>query len=98
MKDSYLREDFSRVRKSHAIFFLRFILRLFSSSGFGGGAFALASPLYIVEIAEPAMRGSLASLMQFMVTLGVAFVDLLNIQDFVHWNVISGICMAFPRN
>ena len=66
--------------------------------GFGGGSFALCSPLYTVEIAEPSMRGALASLMQFMVTLGVAFVDLLNIEDFVHWNIISGICMAFPCN
>ena len=48
-------------------------------TGFGGGAFALASPLYIVEIAEPEMRGALASLMQFMVTLGVAFTDGLNL-------------------
>jgi MFS family permease len=65
-------------------------------AGFAGGAFALAAPLYIVEIAESSMRGSLASMMQFMITLGVAFTDGLNIDDFVHWNIISGICIVFP--
>ena len=65
-------------------------------SGFGGGAYALAAPLYIVEIAETSMRGALASLMQFMVTMGIAFVDGLNIQDAVHWDIISGICVVIP--
>ena len=64
--------------------------------GFGGGAYALAAPLYIVEIAETSMRGALASLMQFMVTLGIAFVDGLNIQDAVHWDIISGVCVVIP--
>ena len=35
-------------------------------TGFAGGAFALLAPVYISEIAEPGIRGALASLMQFM--------------------------------
>lgn len=42
------------------------------------------------------MRGALASMMQLMITLGVAFTDGLNIQDAVHWHIISMVCSAIP--
>ena len=64
--------------------------------GFGSGAFCLASPLYIVDIAEADLRGSLTSVFQVMVTVGIATVEFLNIGDAVHWNIISGICMGVP--
>ena len=64
--------------------------------GFGSGAFCLASPMYIVDIAEPDLRGSLTSVFQVMITVGIATVEFLNIEDGVHWNVISGICMGIP--
>lgn len=65
-------------------------------AGFAGGAYALAAPLYIVEMADPKMRGALASLMQLMSCLGVAFVDILSIEDFAHWQIISGVCLIIP--
>ena len=65
-------------------------------TGFAGGAFALAAPLYIVEIAEPSMRGALASTMQLMVTFGIFFVNGLSIHSFLHWNIISAICCSIP--
>lgn len=64
-------------------------------TGFAGRAFALAAPLYIVEIAEPRLRGALASLMQLMVTLGIAFVDVLSIGT--DWVIISALCTLPPR-
>ena len=53
------------------IFFGRII------TGFAGGAFALAAPLYIVEIAELRLRGALASLK--VQNVKFAF-DLINVQ------------------
>ena len=52
--------------------------------------------MYIVDIAEPDLRGSLTSVFQVMITVGIATVEFLNIEDGVHWNVISGICMGIP--
>lgn len=65
-------------------------------TGFSGGAYALVAPLYVSEMAEKSVRGSLASLMQLMSCLGVAFVDGLNIYGFVDWPYISAICTAIP--
>ena len=67
-------------------------------TGFAGGAYALAAPMYIMEIADPEMRGALASVMQLMSCFGVMFVDVLNIKDAVHWDIISAICIAIPGN
>ena len=54
--------------------------------------------MYIVETAEPAIRGALTSIMQLMSNFGVLFVDVLSINDFAHWNIISGVCIAIPGN
>ena len=64
--------------------------------GFSGGAYALVAPYYVTEIAENSMRGALSNLMQLMSTLGVLFVDALNIGEAVNWVVISAICIAIP--
>lgn len=65
-------------------------------TGIGGGGFALAPPIYISETAETSIRGSLSSIMQFMVTIGIAFINGLGIQDAVSWPIITGICIIFP--
>ena len=65
-------------------------------TGFGGGAFSLAAPLFVSEIAEVRIRGTLGSLMQFQVTVGIFFVNVLSINNAVHWDIITGICIAFP--
>ena len=66
--------------------------------GFGGGAFALATPLFVSEIAEVRIRGALGALMQFQVCLGVSFVNAMSINKTINWVVITGICIAFPGN
>ena len=71
---------------------------LLLSLGFSGCAYALVAPMFISEIAEPSIRGALASLMQLMATLGLLFVDALNINGAVHWNYISAICIGIPGN
>ena len=65
-------------------------------SGLGGGAFSLAAPSFVSEIAEPRIRGALGSLMQFQVTAGLAFVTALNINGAVDWVIITGICVGPP--
>jgi Zn-dependent protease len=64
--------------------------------GFSGGAYALVAPLYVSETAETSIRGGLTSMMQLMSTLGVAFVDGLNINGAVDWVTISAICISLP--
>ncbi len=70
------------------LFFGRFL------TGFAAASFALSAPTYIVEIAEPDLRGSLASLMQLMVTIGIAFVNALDIG--LSWVPISSLCVVAP--
>ena len=67
-------------------------------TGFGGGAFALAAPTYVSEIAETSIRGSLGNLMQLMVTIGMFFTNLLAIKNAVNWVVITGLCLMGPSN
>ena len=59
--------------------------------GFSGGAYALVAPYYVSEVAEVDMRGALASVQQLMATLGVLFVNALNINEAVEWGTISGL-------
>ena len=66
------------------------------TTGFGSGAFCLVSPLYIVEISEAKFRGSLTAIFQVQVTLGSILVQTLNINEAVHWHIISGICIVPP--
>eukprot|EP00095_Tigriopus_kingsejongensis_P000011 snap_masked-scaffold342_size201858-processed-gene-1.5 protein:Tk00011 transcript:snap_masked-scaffold342_size201858-processed-gene-1.5-mRNA-1 annotation:"nad-dependent protein deacetylase sirtuin-2" len=63
-------------------------------TGFGGGAFSLASPMYISEIAEISIRGALGSLMQLQVTFGVLFNNAVGIA--LPWPILTGICIVFP--
>ena len=38
----------------------------------GGGGFAIAPPVYTSEISETSIRGAMGSVMQFMLTIGLA--------------------------
>jgi len=40
-------------------------------TGASGGAFCVAAPVYVSEIAHPALRGALGSLFQLQVVMGV---------------------------
>ena len=72
----------------------------FNSSfpGFGTGAFSLAVPAYVSEIAESRIQGALGSCMQLSVTIGILFINGLAIDNAVPWPIITGICIAFPGN
>ena len=48
------------------------------------------APYYVSEVAEVSLRGALASVQQLMATLGVLFVNALNINEAVDWSTISG--------
>ena len=65
-------------------------------TGVGGGAYALAAPLYVSETAEVRIRGALGSLQQFQVSLGVVYINALSINNAVDWVSITGTCIAFP--
>ena len=63
-------------------------------TGFGGGAFSLTAPVYIVEIAVPELRGSLSTMFQLMLSCGITFVHALNINNKIDWYIISAILMG----
>ena len=67
-------------------------------TGIGGGAFSLAAPMYVSEIAEVRIRGALGTLMQFQVTVGLCLVNALSINETIDWVTITGICIAPPGN
>ena len=67
-------------------------------TGIGGGAFSLAAPMYVSEIAEVRIRGALGTLMQFQVTVGLCLVNALSINEKIDWVIITGICIAPPGN
>ena len=56
----------------------------------------MVTPIYIMDIAQPHLRGGLASTAQFMLTAGIAFINGLSINGTVTWNMISAICLWIP--
>ena len=64
-------------------------------TGFSGGAFVMAAPAYISEIAETKFRGSLSTMMQLMVNIGILFINLNCSTD---WRLLTGICIIPPAS
>jgi MFS family permease len=64
--------------------------------GVSSGAYVLVAPLYVGETAETSIRGALASFTQLMLSIGITFVDALNISQAVSWTNISWICVSIP--
>ena len=62
--------------------------------GIAGGAFCVASPVYIGEIAQKEIRGTLGSYFQLMVTIGILFVYAVGAG--VNVFVLSIICGLLP--
>ena len=65
-------------------------------TGFGGGAFSLAAPVFTSEIGETRIQGALGSMMQLQITIGIMFVSALNIEYAVNWLIITGLCIIPP--
>lgn len=59
-------------------------------TGVAGGAFCVAAPLYIGEIAQKEIRGKLGSYFQLMITIGILFVYAVGAGVSVFW--LSLIC------
>lgn len=62
--------------------------------GIAGGAFCVAAPLYIGEIATKEIRGTLGSYFQLMITIGILFVYAVGAGVGVFW--LSIICGIIP--
>ena len=77
--------------QSPLLFFVGRIL-----TGIGGGGFALAPPVYTSEITETSIRGGMGAMMQFMLTIGISFVNALGVENAVDWSIITVLCIIPP--
>lgn len=60
-----------------------------------GGAFAIAAPLYVVDISDARLRGALSSVMPLMLTGGILGVNALGIGAMaLSWRAITAACCA----
>ena len=65
-------------------------------AGIGAGAFILAAPMYVSEIADVRVKSALGSLMQIQLTTGMCLVNALSINGFTDWMFISEVCAGIP--
>ncbi|CAG7831041.1 unnamed protein product [Allacma fusca] len=63
-------------------------------TGLCGGSFSLAAPVYISEIAQDSIRGTLGSALQLMINVGVLFTYVVG--KYVEWNELAFICASIP--
>jgi len=61
-------------------------------TGLGTGGFATVGPVYISEVAETSIRGSIGTIFQLMMVTGVAAVNGLGIGNAVDWGSITILC------
>ncbi|CAL8071347.1 unnamed protein product [Orchesella dallaii] len=66
--------------------------RLFT--GIGMGCLLIAGPIYLSEIAEPEIRGTLTSTFSVHMTLGIVFTYILGC--FVNYKILAAVCGAVP--
>ncbi|KAI5641006.1 sugar transporter domain-containing protein [Phthorimaea operculella] len=63
-------------------------------AGLGTGGICVAAPMYIGEIAETSIRGSLGAFFQLFLTVGILFTFVVG--GYTHWRVLSIISAVFP--
>ncbi|ODN03069.1 Facilitated trehalose transporter Tret1-2 [Orchesella cincta] len=63
-------------------------------TGFCGGTFSLAAPVYISETAESSIRGTLGSSLQLMINCGVLTTYVIGY--FLEWNWLALVCASIP--
>ena len=63
--------------------------------GFSSGSYTFLGPIYIGEMCEVKFRGAFSGMMQFMITVGIAFENGLPINNTLDWFQITIICAAF---
>ncbi|KAH8382581.1 hypothetical protein KR009_004198 [Drosophila setifemur] len=62
--------------------------------GISTGSFCVVAPMYISEIAETSIRGSLGTLFQLLLTVGILFVYMVG--SMVSWQTLSMLCLFIP--
>ncbi len=58
------------------------------------GSFSVVAPIYIAEIASPSLRGTLGTLFQTFVVLGIFSMYLIG--KYVRWKTLAILCSAVP--
>ncbi|XP_030376181.1 facilitated trehalose transporter Tret1-2 homolog isoform X2 [Scaptodrosophila lebanonensis] len=62
--------------------------------GISTGSFCVVAPMYISEIAETSIRGTLGTLFQLLLTFGILLVYLIG--SVVSWKTLSVLCLFVP--
>lgn len=62
--------------------------------GVSTGSFCVVAPMYISEIAETSIRGTLGTLFQLLLTFGILLVYLIG--AVVSWTTLSVLCLMVP--
>ncbi|XP_062125091.1 facilitated trehalose transporter Tret1-2 homolog isoform X2 [Drosophila sulfurigaster albostrigata] len=70
------------------LYFGRFLI------GISTGSFCVVAPMYISEIAETSIRGTLGTLFQLLLTMGILFVYIVG--SLVSWSTLSMMCLVVP--
>lgn len=70
------------------LYFGRFMM------GISVGSFCVIIPMYISEIAETSIRGTLGTFFQLFLTIGILLVYVVG--AFVNWVYLSAVCSLFP--
>ncbi|XP_037943860.1 facilitated trehalose transporter Tret1-2 homolog isoform X2 [Teleopsis dalmanni] len=70
------------------LYFGRFMI------GVSTGSFCVVAPMYISEIAEISIRGSLGTLFQLLLTVGILLVYVIG--AYVSWTTLSTFCLFVP--
>ncbi|OWR48486.1 hypothetical protein KGM_206261 [Danaus plexippus plexippus] len=63
-------------------------------AGLGTGGICVCAPMYIGEVAETSIRGSLGSFFQLFLTVGILFTFVVG--GWTHWRTLSIISAVFP--
>jgi sugar porter (SP) family MFS transporter len=63
-------------------------------TGISGGAFAIAAPIFVAEIADADIRGTLAAGFELMITVGMLFI--FTAGTFLTWRMQALICGTIP--
>ncbi|XP_059045504.1 facilitated trehalose transporter Tret1-2 homolog [Achroia grisella] len=63
-------------------------------AGLGTGGICVAAPMYIGEIAETAIRGTLGAFFQLFLTIGILFTFIVG--GWTHWRTLSIVSAALP--
>ena len=73
---------------------LKLLFSIFLLLGLATGSFCVIAPMYISEIAEDSIRGSLGTLFQLLLSVGILLVYIIG--ALVSWTTLSVLCLMVP--